>query len=479
MKGIKRKYVAWAGVGIGTGMLFLFFRLLLPYHLFHKEQTLLFVYSAETWQDYLTHPAALARLAGDFLTQFFYYEGIGPVILACVLCAWGWVVCRLLSPCIGCWARWVAAGAVVWEAGRLCGVDYPLSGTFALIGWGMVLIVCRLLLRRSWKVGLPAGVVMCCVGYGLFGTGDWSRWYDVPDFRREHGLALDAEMYFGRWEKVERLLSETGSPSPLEAYYYNLLQARRHVMPEKLLSHEQPGAQGLFLPVAPGGSYFSIYAANEVWFALGDMTMAEHAAILGMIFSPRHVGARAIKRLAEINLINGDEAAAMKYLRLLQKTLCYHTWAEERLPGRETERVRQWLQQKREQLPWTDTLRSSANVPLSLRHLLRSHPDNRMALDYLLCFDLLNKNLTAFAGDYRAFGSGRPLVRLYGEALLAYLAGTQASPEEVRQWQIPGELMAEFNEYTRLYEASGGNRTVLKAKYGKTYWFYFHFENGK
>ena len=57
----------------------------------------------------------------------------------------------------------------------------------------------------------------------------------------------------------------------------------------------------------PHSTYLTIYAANEVWFALGDMTMAEHAAILGMIFSPHHTGARAVKRLAEINLVNGDE----------------------------------------------------------------------------------------------------------------------------------------------------------------------------
>jgi len=39
----------------------------------------------------------------------------------------------------------------------------------------------------------------------------------------------------------------------------------------------QPASQGLFLPVAPHSTYLTIYAANEVWFALGDMTMAEHA----------------------------------------------------------------------------------------------------------------------------------------------------------------------------------------------------------
>lgn len=33
--------------------------------------------------------------------------------------------------------------------------------------------------------------------------------------------------------------------------------------------------------------------------------MAEHCAMLSMIFSPRNSGSRMIKRLAEINLVNG------------------------------------------------------------------------------------------------------------------------------------------------------------------------------
>lgn len=219
--------------------------------------------------------------------------------------------------------------------------------------------------------------------------------------------------------------------SPFTAYYYNLLNAQQDRLPDRLMDGYQPASQGLFLPVAPHSTYLTIYAANEVWFALGDMTMAEHAAILGMIFSPHHTGARAVKRLAEINLVNGDEAAAMKYLRLLQKTMCYRDWAERRIPGKQTAEVCQWLERKRLLLPATDTLRSSADIPLSLRHLLRNKPDNTLACDYLLCFDLLNKDIGAFAGDYREFAAKKFPSRLYAEGLLIYLAGKKASLDEV------------------------------------------------
>ena len=74
--------------------------------------------------------------------------------------------------------------------------------------------------------------------------------------------------------------------------------------------------------------------------------MAEHCAMLSMIFSPRNSGSRMIKRLAEINLVNGDDEAALKYLRILDKTLLHKSWAEKRIPGQQTPQVKEWLEEK-------------------------------------------------------------------------------------------------------------------------------------
>ncbi len=77
--------------------------------------------------------------------------------------------------------------AVAWEAGRQCGLSYPLSGTIALTGIGGVLLLCRSCMRRSWKSGLPVSILAVLSGYWLFGCGDWSsRWYNMPDLGREY-----------------------------------------------------------------------------------------------------------------------------------------------------------------------------------------------------------------------------------------------------------------------------------------------------
>lgn len=75
--------------------------------------------ATEPLAGYLRHPAALARLSGDFLTQFFYYEGGGPAIMAVVLLLWGVVVFRLLVS--------------TWDVGRgLYGVGGGLGGRKAM-----------------------------------------------------------------------------------------------------------------------------------------------------------------------------------------------------------------------------------------------------------------------------------------------------------------------------------------------------------
>lgn len=478
MKLRKSKYIEWGATVVVALSLFFFFFSILPYHLFHREQTHLFMYAAHPITQYFHHPGSLARLLGDYLTQFFYFEGAAPLIMSLLLTLFGVVVYRLLSKYIGMWALPIALLAVVWEAGRQCGLYYPLWATISLIGVCSVLLFCRWAISGSLRRGLIVSLFALVAGYWLFGYGKWTTMWDAPNLKREYLLAIDSEMYFGRHHRARRLLNEDKLRIPFTSYYYNLLHAQQGTMPQMLMKGYQPATKGLLLSVGPGINYYSLYAANEAWFALGDMTMAEHAAILGMIFSPQHTGARAIKRLAEINLINGDDEAAMKYLRMLQKTMCYKEWAQQRMPQSQTAEVRKWLKRKRAVIPQADTLRSADSVLFSLRQLLRSNPDNEMACHYLLCYDLLHKDIESFANDYKEFAPKQSPSHLYAQGLLVYLAGKKAGLQEVQQFNIPQSTVEQFNKYTHLYQSHRGSKDrmeALRAHYGDTYWFYFHF----
>lgn len=481
MKNDLKRYGPWGAVVTGWLVLFLFFMGTIPYILFYKEQTSLFLCSWVSVKPYLTAWGGPVALAGDFLTQFYYYEGLGAAILSTALVAWGAAVYRLFQHRSQFLAWVLAILLTLWEAGRGCQIGYSLQGTLALAGWGWTLCgLCAL--WRGWRLrSLPFAAVALLLSVYLWGGGQWNVWTVKPDVALNRMLALDCEYHFGRRERLAWLLQREDLPLQLANYYRNLMHATAYDLPAHVMESYQTEARGLFLPVSPQENYFSIYAANEAWFAVGDYTMAEHAAMLGMIFSPRHTGSRALRRLAEINLINGDEAAAMKYLRMLDKTLCHRRWARQRMAGSRTPAVSQWIAQRRQLIPEADMLRSGADAAASLRHLLRGVEigTNPVALDYLLCHDLMLKDIASFVADYKAFAGNRSPQGIYAEGVLIYLAGSGHGRSEIGQWNLPDDKLKQFMDYSSKYEQREQMAGELQRLYGNSYWFYYHFAKKK
>lgn len=529
------KYLATAVVALWAVVCFVFFQWFYLYHLVYRLQQQLFLYSSDYISSYFQHPAWLACLSGDFITQFFYFNFGGALTITVSLLLLG-VVCYVALGCfkfglskqsrgIGMWTKMLLSLALIsWEALRNCGIDYELSSTISLIGGILLFLPC--VRYQRW---LP-GVFLLPLCYWLFGYGVWaflllevvyeitSRRYTIapllvvvalitpalfrqqyhltwqqtymypansffnkPNFIHEKLLTMEVESSFGHWNNVALLSQKKDMHLITSTYFYNLSHAMQGRLPDQLMNEYQPGPLGLLIPLGPDTPLLSLWCSNEVWFQLGDMTMAEHAAFLGMIFSPNHRSSSLVMRLAEINMINGDTQAALKYLRMLQKTWLYKGWAEQRMPGKEDIKVQGWLKRKRALLPVQDSLRSTNDHVFSLRVLLNSHPDNNMALDYLLCYDLLSKDLTAFMKDYEMYkkiGAEVPN-RLYSEALLIGLMKRQASIEDVKRYRIQSDVLQNFNEYTGLYEKSKGDGTALQLQYRKTYWFYYHFATFK
>ena len=76
--GLYYPYVLILAWGIGC---FAFYQCLYHYHFFYQEQNQIFLFSTGYLWTYFQKPAWLACMAGDFLTQFYYYLYLGPAIL--------------------------------------------------------------------------------------------------------------------------------------------------------------------------------------------------------------------------------------------------------------------------------------------------------------------------------------------------------------------------------------------------------------
>ena len=297
------------------------------------------------------------------------------------------------------------------------------------------------------------------------------------NFDREKILSLDSEYYFGNIDRVIELSRKYSLKSRSATYFTNMALAQKGILPEYLLDFYQPAASGLILPVAPNENWQSIFVSNEVFYLIGDMNFAQHSAMLGNTFSPYQRSSRMLKRLAEINMVNGDSTGANKYLRILSETMFHKKWAESRETINVTSGTEKWLSEKRAQTPTIDTIRQSNNYLASLNFLVGQHPNNVIALDYLLCYHLLNKDLKSFIKVYNQYGRliDRPVPSLYSEALLIQLFASNADQKEVESYAISPRKIKDFADYTQIFEKTKGDIQALTGRFGKSYWFYYHF----
>ena len=112
---------------------------------------------------------------------------------------------------------------------------------------------------------------------------------------------------------------------------------------------------------------------------------------------------------------------------MLGKHRGYRQWVSERFPGSQTPEVEGWLSHMRSLVPKKDTVHYASDARTSLRFLLDASPANNMAREYLLCYDLLVKDLDSFIKDYGNCGLS---ARVYQEGILIYLASNGILSEE-------------------------------------------------
>ena len=190
------------------------------------------------------------------------------------------------------------------------------------------------------------------------------------------------------------------------------------------------------------------------------MTIAEQGAIIALQASPKHTGARYLVRLARVNLASGEDAAAQKYLDLLSKTLFYGKWARSMMPGCQDEATRADLAERRARLAQRDFVHHSDYPRDVLVNLLDADPDNKVAREYLRCYDLMNLDLDHFMEDYALSPDPSPV---YHQAALIWLSVKSELTEPVLSRY--GIAMEEVDRMGRFFRNP--------SRYKNTYWYYY------
>lgn len=450
---------------LAAGMAFLaafgFFQGAYPYHLMRREQLALFVFDGDYIRQTYRGGGCLVRLLSDFLEQFFRLPVAGPLLVALLLTGIGWAVYRISRHFLGHGPSLVVAALFfVWSFLRETSNVYITRYTLAVLAY-LALLLTALQFRGRWQ---QAAAALLLLGGGAWAIGapfhpQYGKLWSVPKFPDERMIGLDVETARENWDKVLEL-SKVDLRMEEASYCYNLAHAMKGDLGDALLNHSQNHHYTLLFPVSSERTIFTNCLAGEAWFQLGDMTLAEQSAVTSLQASPQHTGARFLLRLAQVNLITGEDAAAQKYLTLLDKTLFYGKWARSMMPGNQDDATRKALEGKRALLARNDFVHSAGDPAQVLRGLLEAHPGNRPARDYLLCLDLMSYNLDAFMEDYRPWPTA---ARLYHEACLIWLSQHGIlDPEHVAGLGVDVSTVDRMGRF-------GRNPSLFK----NSYWYYY------
>lgn len=505
----------------GIVVLFVFYLTTMSAHLKWQEQNQIFIPTSDWLGTYFNKPAWLGCMAAEWLIQFFCYPLVSALILSLSIGLAAFAVFLPLSRITGRrWAGAVATLITLWlisttfdemsslpfilcvAGGSLLSeckfymvvkdkkhIDFSplvIVPAFWLFGVGAFLtalfISLRALKTRRLK-GLPA--VLVCILLAVVTPAVLASRYSLrssdaaiypgipapglPDKERLQRLAIDDAYYRGDLDETKRLAVHADTPNDVTAFYYYLASALQDSLPDNLLKYPVRNL-GTLTSIGESTPLPVINMMNDLYFTLGDMTYAERAAMMRNVFSPHNRNSRMLRRLAEINLVSGDTLAATKYLRILDRVVSQRQWSRDHTPGSMSTQAEADVMKRRMYVNRMPDLRTGDNCRFILLQLLESNHNNTVALDYLLCTDLLLKDIETFKNDYDTYCMATDSPRykdLYQQALMIYLAGTNAPQDEWNRYIRSQEQLERFQAYSM----RRGNRS-----FADTYWYYFDLQ---
>jgi hypothetical protein len=245
-------------------------------------------------------------------------------------------------------------------------------------------------------------------------------------------------------------------------------------MEQHQFDYFQNGPQGL-LPDFMRDCTSPLPTAEAYW-ALGMVNTAQRYYFEAQEAIPDfQKSARCYKRLAETNIVNEDLQVARKYLIPLTRTLFYKGWAEKTLAAVDDGSIGSWPEYSKEKslrFKENDFLFSDKEMDSMLGKLYLENRDNSLALDYLISYALLGKDIPRFA-EFLSLYEGTPLPKPYQEAFMLYWASSHNGPEGLPGF-ISKEVLDSFQAFvTGMQQGQDAER--MKGRFGKTYWYYYYF----
>ncbi|MCR5454501.1 MAG: DUF6057 family protein [Bacteroidales bacterium] len=285
---------------------------------------------------------------------------------------------------------------------------------------------------------------------------------------------LDKMVRYKQWGGIIELASKNRVTYPLSVCYVNLALNEKGLLDSQMFHFYQCGPDGLATVYID--SQNKAIVNSEIYFRLGVMNTAERLAIDSQeSCNTFQKSARQYKRLAEVAIIRNDKALAIRFLKILQKTIFYRAWAlraeEYVLNPDKVEPLADW---KIKPLNFDYDIFFSSTYKSELFHFLYAYNlQNRKLFNYYSCYLMLEKDidkLYTLVGKYQLEQSVG--THLY-EAVLLYVS--KYKPEELQT------AMNQQNETAQRFQAfyncmngpKSQNQQAVQNAFGDTFWYYY------
>jgi hypothetical protein len=344
---------------------------------------------------------------------------------------------------------------------------------FALPAFLMVLVFFLPSRNRIYKIALFAQIaLLVCAWY--FGQKLWAN------FSAEQIMTYDYLVRKNRWNDVIKFAERKPPRNNLSLAMLNLSLAKMNKLGDMLFRYEQNGFNGLFLTFAK--EYVAPMMGSEIFYQLGLVNASQEYSFESTETTPNlSKSVRAIKRLAETNLINGQYEVSAKYLKLLQKTMFYRKWAnktEKYLYNEDMINNHQEWGEKRKLMMKQDFFFKVQNMEVILKMMMRENPGNNMAFQYLMAYYLLNKDLRNFMNSLPMMNAlqYKKIPVAYEEAIMYVIGLASANPMANTEFKISDETKLRMKSYADIYTTRRNAQEILGKRFGGTFWYYLHYK---
>lgn len=329
---------------------------------------------------------------------------------------------------------------------------------------------------HAWIKKLQQSKVVMALAYVLVIVASWLGIKASFDEMTYALIDYDFLVRTEQWDKIIEKAEKKPATTPLGVSCVNLALSQKGQLADRLFEFYQNGGEGLFPTFTR--DMISPVSTAEIFFRLGMVNDAERYMFEAQEAIPNYrKSARLTRRIIECEIINGNYQVAAKLLRRLQKTLFYSNWANQAMAllGNEKAinqhpiygKLRKYREKKQ------DFLFSDREMDQMLGLLFLNDNHNKMAYEYLVCYELLQRDMEKFMQYYPLgrFVDYDHIPRSFQEILIGNWMKTHSDPRTI-PYSVDAQNVNNTLNFIQLYMQNPKDPQLSQQPYVSNAWYY-------